>query len=193
MRTLLAALAVLAASGHAADVHDKHHNPLQSPTPFFSPVPSPAGAAEFLYQTVRFVRWPDARLAEGPFLVGVVGQDPIAHALRAVWAGRRIAGRPVVFLDRPGPARMRECHMVYIALSERGRLSAILPVLRGSRVLTASALEGFAAHGGMIEIGPGAEGPRLEISPAAALRGGIGISSRLLRRVELAGPPERVE
>lgn len=124
--------------------------------------------AAFLAKFPEFVKWPTP---SAPMTVGVLGNDPYGGVLDQMVKVRR-AKRV---------EDLKGCQIIFVARSERANLGAILAALAGTGVLTVGETEGFARQGGIIGFIMEGERVRFEINPHAAQRGGLVISSRLLK------------
>ena len=127
--------------------------------------------AAYLSNFVQFVKWPGA----GSGVVGILGDDPFGTKLEAALQGKLSVKRS------RKPEDLKGCKVVFIAKSERGSLGGILASLAGTGVLTVGESEGFAKQGGIIGFTMEGERVRFEINTRAAQRGGLEISSRLLK------------
>jgi hypothetical protein len=110
--------------------------------------------ATFLYNFTVFVGWPASAFAgpEAPFVLGVLGQDPLGEVLDTALRGKTYAGRSIRVVRFPTGAKPAGCHLLFISRSEEPRLQAILRDLQGQKTLTVSDLERFAQRGGMIAV-----------------------------------------
>ena len=132
--------------------------------------------AAFLAKFPEFVKWP----APGATItVGVLGDDPFGNVLEQMIKVRR-AKRV---------EELKGCQIIFIARSERGNVGAILAALAGTGVLTVGETEDFVKQGGIIGFTMEGERVRFEINSGAARRGGLEISSRLLKlATKVTGP-----
>jgi len=137
--------------------------------------------AAFLYNFAKFVEWPGAAFdsADAPFVLGVLGTDPVGAAARELLRGKSIKGRPLVVREVAGPKAARECHLLFFGRDEEDRLEAILDALSGAPVLVVSDVERFTDRGGMIELVTVGQRIRFAIDAAAARAAGLTLSSQL--------------
>lgn len=134
--------------------------------------------AAFLFNFARFTEWPTESDA---LVLCVQGRDGVADLLDAL-EGRSVQGRRVQLLHKTESTDLQGCHMLYVALSETGRLAEITTAARHTRsVLTVSDIGGFAAAGGMIELVSEAQRIQFDVNLAAVEESGVRISSKLLR------------
>jgi YfiR/HmsC-like len=137
--------------------------------------------ANFVFQVLKYVTWPESAVpAASPFVVGVIGDEALAAALRDVVTGEQAQGRAVevktlaegtsagihlLFLGRGGPSDLREFARQY----------------HGAPVLTVADRFEFAQLGG--DLGIELVGGRVSfsINRRKAIRGDFVISSKLMR------------
>lgn len=154
-----------------------------------APVPEYDLKAAFVFRFTQFVEWPDSALSrtEGPFLIGVLGDDPFGQALDRMVAGESVSGRPVAIWRGHDLDEAARCRILFVGSPPREDLPAILQRLDGHAVLTVGEAEDFTACGGMI--GFALRGNRVELSlnPRAAEASGLVISSKLLRLGRVQG------
>lgn len=138
--------------------------------------------AAFLYNFAKFVEWPpDAWAgAEGPLVIGVLGDDRFGDDVGAVVRGRKVGNRDLIVKKLRVNQRVAS-HVLFISASESRRLPEILRTLAERGVLTVSDAEDFTRHGGIIGFREQAGRLRFEINPAAAHRVGLKLSSKLLQ------------
>ena len=138
--------------------------------------------AAFLYNFVKFVEWPAEAFPDPhpPFIFGIVGDDPFESELISLISEKNLGGRRFLVRRFRRNEDLRQCHILFISLSEKKYLSQILDSLKGSSILTVSDAEGFTRSGGMIGFVLEENRVRLEISPKIAGRSQLKISSKLL-------------
>ncbi|HEX3130711.1 MAG TPA: YfiR family protein, partial [Thermoanaerobaculia bacterium] len=76
---------------------------------------------------------------------------------------------------------LRDCHVLFVSRSERGRLPEVLAQVQGEPVLTVGDTDGFLKAGGIINFVLDENKVRFQINPEAAERSRLKISSKLLR------------
>jgi hypothetical protein len=138
--------------------------------------------AVYLLNFAKFVEWPSkAAPPEGPFNICVLGQYPFGAALDKTIAGESIDGRKVVVQRISKPQEAISCRILFIGLSEEGRLAEILKTLDKASILTVSNVPKFSQRGGMIQFVVEANKIRFEVNLASAERAGLTLSSELLK------------
>lgn len=170
---LLAILSVAAASAQTASEYDVK--------------------AAFLYNFTKFVEWPPAAFpAESSQLkVCILGDNPFGKSLESVIAGEEVQGRKLQLWEMDILHSPDFCHILFISRSERARIPAVLMAVQGSPVLTVSETDGFLEKGGTINFKIQEGKVRFEINPGAAERGGLKMSSKLLRLATRIYPEPR--
>jgi hypothetical protein len=139
--------------------------------------------AAFVYNFIRYAEWP-ARAFQGPddaIVLWVAGTDDTAEATAAL-DGRTVKGRKIVVKRINGPVVPGEkCHLLFVGKSERSHVRAILGAVRGMPVLTIADFPGFARSGGVVNFVLAQQKVAFEINQVAAERGGLRLSSQLLK------------
>jgi hypothetical protein len=138
--------------------------------------------AAFLLNFAKFVEWPGSDRTYGkPFSFCVVGSDGFGPALEDTIAGKELAGRATNVRRLRTHSDAKNCNVLFIAASERGRVQEILQSLAAEPVLTVSEIPRFAERGGMINFVLKDNRIHFEINPQRASRVGLRISSHLLQ------------
>jgi hypothetical protein len=151
-----------------------------------SPVEEYRVKGAFLLNFANFVEWPSDTF-KGPhdaIVICVLGTSPFSPDLDA--AARKVLAqnRPVAVQLIPDPQHVAGCHIVFVSVSDRRRVHALIGAVKGTGVLTVGESEGFIAGGGIIEFKVEENRVKMEISTAAAKSAGLTISSRLLNLVQ---------
>ena len=141
--------------------------------------------AAFLYNFMKFVEWPSDGLSNaGTLTLGILGKDPFGDALDEV-KDKTAKGRRVVVTHLRGLDEARDCDLLFVCASEKGRLPQILRGVQNSRILTVADQEGFCQSGGMINLVFVKNRVGFEVNVAAATRARLRVSSQLLRLARL--------
>jgi hypothetical protein len=129
------------------------------------------------------VEWPAKRfpLPDSPFVIGVFGADGVSDLLREAIQNRRIKDREVVIRHLSVKEEIRSCHVLFVSRSERDRLGPVLGEARRESTLTVGESDNFLAKGGVINFLNVNGAVRFQISPAAASRERLKVSSKLLQ------------
>lgn len=139
--------------------------------------------AAFLYNFVKFVEWPASAFHDdrSPIEICVYGTDPFGASLEDVVKGESVAGRALSIRRPSGFSGFDGCHVLFVAASERGKVSEVLAAAGSRAMLTVGDSDGFLRAGGMINFVLDEGRVRFLINPAAAERARLTISSKLLR------------
>jgi hypothetical protein len=141
--------------------------------------PEAAGKAAFLYNLAPFVDWPAAAFATpaDPFVICVVGKDPLGSTLDQVVLGQKAAGRPIVVRRLAKAAREAGCQILYLGGAPRPLVKDTLAAVHGSPVLTVTDGPGPA---GIVDLAFDRGQPRFRVDDQLAADGGLTLSSKLL-------------
>jgi len=142
--------------------------------------------AAFLYTFIKFVDWPNAGTVNPsrPLCLAILGQDPFGDDLDAI-KGKSAKGRTIVIKRYRRIEDVKDCDVLFISVSERGRLARILKQMQNSPMLTVADQEGFCEAGGMINLTTVKNKVGFEINVAAAHRAQLHISSQLLKLAKI--------
>jgi hypothetical protein len=142
--------------------------------------------AAFVVSFLKFVEWP-ASAPGTPLVLLLIGDAPIADALKDSTVGLQIGDRPVHFRRASSANRISDAHAVFITSGEHQQLSAILRQLERKHVLTIGDTEGFGASGVVLNLVMQDTKVRVEANTAAAARAGLKVSAHLLRLARIVG------
>ena len=136
--------------------------------------------AAILYNLAKFVEWPADAFANAtqPLAICVVGLDPFGALLDDALRGHLVSGRAAT-VKRLDDVKA-DCHVLFVAASERRRLAAIIDQIGQASVLTVSDAEGFTDVGGIIGLSVDGERVRFDINTAGAERARLRLSARLM-------------
>jgi hypothetical protein len=145
--------------------------------------------AAFLVNFARFVEWPSQSFGgpSDPLVFGVYGNGLFSAALDQAVSGKTIDGRRAVTRRISELGALRSCHVVFLPASEINHLREVSNSLGDLSVLLVGETEGFAESGGVINFILDNERVRFEISPPAAARVHLKISSKLLQLAVVVG------
>jgi YfiR/HmsC-like len=137
----------------------------------------------FLLRIAQFTEWPTKpeQRVFGPFVIGVLGEDPFGTFLDLAVAGERIDGRAVIVRRFADPQSLGDCDLLFVARSQQRAVDAILSRLEGRPTLTVADFDGFVDGGGIVEMFVEQDRVRFRIGRAAARAAGLNMRSQLLR------------
>lgn len=138
--------------------------------------------AAYLFNFLKFVEWPDdpATDPHGKWVIGFVGDSPIADELARLVGGKNVLGRELLVKKFQAADNPRGCNVLFISESEKKRLPSILTTLQGSSVLTVADMDNFIGAGGMIQFVVEDAKVRVAIDVGATSRAHLKVSSKLL-------------
>jgi len=142
--------------------------------------------AAFLFNFLRFSEWP-GDTSSGDFVIGIVGKDPFGSTLDRTLQGKKINGRNVVAKRLGWSSDLRRVHLLFVPEGEVGRGANELKALRNAPVLVVGETPNFTSQFGTISFFLAGSNIRFEISPDAAKRSRITISSQLLQLAKITG------
>ncbi len=136
--------------------------------------------AAMIYNFAKFVEWPVNSFAgDNRITYCIAGKSPLIDILMHL-QGKVVKERTVFVRLIDSPTNVSGCQLLFIAQSERARLSSYLQQSNQHNILTVSDLELFAESGGMIGFTEFEKKIRFEINQGTAQKQGIKISSHLL-------------
>jgi len=137
--------------------------------------------AAYIFNFAKFTQWPENtwKAEHTPLNLCIAGKDKLVNKLGQL-AGKTIQKHPVNVLSLKDVQNINNCHLLYIATSEKERYQNILKSVNNEPVLTVSELPNFGHSGGMIEIYREEEQTHFIINLGVTRESGLTISSRLL-------------
>ncbi len=149
--------------------------------------------AACLLNFVQFIEWPAAAFSkpETPIIIGVLGDDPFGNVLEQTFQDESVQGRQLVIKRSHQLEELKNCHMLFIAKSERPRLAEILANLNDASMVTVGEIDEFARAGGIINFYIDGGKIRFEVNADSAQRKGLKIGSQLLKRARIVGSDPR--
>lgn len=156
--------------------------------------------AAFLYNFIKFADWPEEKLSDGnePIIIGIIGKDPFGDAFVPL-KDKQVKGRNAIIKrftgfeelkepdkkDKSVPYEkieaIRQCHLLFICLSEKKHVNEILDSVKEHSVLTVGDVDSFLEAGGIINFVMEEKKLRFEVNYAVAKREKLEIRSKLLR------------
>ena len=145
--------------------------------------------AAYLYKFLAYVDWPPATFPAGdsPQVIGVIGADAVHAELRQLVASRPAPTRPLVVRRLAPGDSLDGLHVLYVGRAARP--GQVAPALAGRPVLVVTDAPSGLADGGALNFVIVDGRVRFEAAPAAAERGGLKLSARLLAVAERVVQP----
>lgn len=137
--------------------------------------------AAFIYNFARFTRWPERSWSkpDSPIRLCTIGKDELVNDLKRL-GGKLIKGHRLSIQPVTNTPEAENCHLLYIAISEKHRYKDILKFTHQKPILTISELPKFAKSEGTIQLYSENNQTRLIINIKSAKESELEISSRLL-------------
>src|SRR6185295_3056581 len=88
--------------------------------------------AVFLFNFAQFVEWPPEAFAgaETPFVIGILGEDPIGDYLDELVQGEHVNRRALVVKRYGRMEEVGSCHVLYVSRSETGNWQTLFASLK---------------------------------------------------------------
>ena len=159
--------------------------------------PGLAGAAEssvaavkaaFVYNFVKLVSWPEARLPPGnaPVQVCVIKGDEMEEALRQALAGKLAGTHPIQVLPVGADDGFAACHALYLGSRTASRNATLMARAAGRGVLVVDEGPRFTWPDGMIRLFQEQNRMRFELNLESFERAGLKVDPRLIRLARIA-------
>lgn len=136
--------------------------------------------ATFLLNFTKFIEWPPTAFAnpDSPLGICILGKDPFGRVLDDIVHGEAVNGHKLIVRRTGEPPPRQACQILFVdpGLSDQARIIESL----GSGVLTVGEGDRFIREGGMIAFVVNNRRVRFEINQAAAEKGALKLSSKLL-------------
>ncbi|ELR73899.1 putative transmembrane protein [Fulvivirga imtechensis AK7] len=127
----------------------------------------------------RFIEWPDTDTSEY-FVIAILGNGEINHALEDLYSERTIKGRPVRIKVIENAHDLNGCNILFVNSDHDGKLDEIVRIVRSKPILTIGDTDGFAKRGLMINFFIEKNKIRFEFNVSAAKSSGLSVDFRLL-------------
>jgi hypothetical protein len=134
-----------------------------------------------------WVTWPPDR-AKAPLVIGVFGTCPMGPWLRESCGSKLIQGRRVEVVTFRNLYGLDRCDLLFICEGDAERIPDLLKQLRGRPVLTVGDMAGMGEAGVMVNLVPERGKLTLEVNLAAVRRGGLVLSSKVLKLAKIIEP-----
>jgi hypothetical protein len=137
--------------------------------------------AAFIYNFLRFVRWPQEAMGEpqSPVVIGVAGKDNLGSLLDETVQGKITGGHAIRIRRITSIEQAEHCQVLYV--TDKKQMKALHEALASKPVLTIGDFDTAMRDGSVIGFRLIDESVRFEINVEAAERAGLTISSQLLK------------
>ena len=139
--------------------------------------------AVFLYHFTEFVEWPERAFPgpQSPAVIGILGTDPFESYLQTLIANEKIGQHSLVIKHFSNVEDVTNCQILFINVSDKKNVDAIIEKLKGRSILTVSDANRFAKAGGMIRLYTRNEKVNIEMNLDAIKEENLVVSSKLLK------------
>jgi hypothetical protein len=140
--------------------------------------------AVYLYKFATYLTWPEKpqQQENEPFVIGVLGPDPVGADLRKIAKVKKINGRTIVVRNYQVASQVEGCHILFMSKDlQRNKQQAAIELLSGRDILTVGETKVFLEHGGVISFVIEANRITVHISKPAYEKEEFDISAQLLR------------
>lgn len=136
--------------------------------------------AAFVFNFINFVEWPEEVIGRSPHMdICVLGFDDVGEAINSL-EGREVKGKKLKIRSLGGPDEIRDCHILYVQISEKENMRRIMNLLKERPILSIADFDNFSNGGGMITLTLVQNRVRFIINNHSAKKAGLKISSKLL-------------
>jgi len=135
--------------------------------------------ASFIIKVTKFINWPNKTRPKPLFLCSL-GNDRLVNAFHVIAKESTLIQtiNIKIIVDK---STFEQCHVLYIALSEKGSYQSLDIIRAKLPILTISELPGFAVAGGIIELNYDTGKIQFDINLDKAHLNALNISSHLLK------------
>lgn len=146
----------------------------------------PAVKAAFVFNFIKLVSWPEARLPAGNSTVQVCALrgDEMEPALRQALTGKLAGSHPIQVETMDPGDNLSSCHVLY--LGTVGSRAALMAKVSGKGVLLVDEGAQFTWPDGMIRLFQEQNRMRFELNLEALERSGLKVDPRLIRLARIA-------
>lgn len=135
----------------------------------------------FFYTIAKYIEWP-ADYKTGDFVIGVVGDTPVAGLLRTMAEKKDIAGRQIKVAEFSSVSQISKCNMLFIPVQKSEEIEQIIAKMAGSSTLLVTEKEGLAMKGSCINFVTTTGGKlAFELNRAAVEKANLKVASELAR------------
>ena len=148
--------------------------------------------AAFLYNFTKFIEWPPAAAADGPFSICTVAEPAFGTAVDRIVAGEAVQGRAIVRSTPAAPDAARGCQILFLGRLENDRAERWIAAVRGTPVLVVGESRGVWDRGAAINLVVDDNRVKFDINTDVTTAAGLSVSSKLLRVARAVFPKRGV-
>ena len=151
--------------------------------------------AAFLYNFIRYTTWPKGALGKDgtPIELLVIGKNPFATTLDSTFAGKTLHGRKVHISYAPATPKDISAHMVFVIGLSQAEEDLLIKRFHGKPTMLIGDSDGFAERGACANFYLKDSKVRFQVNPDEVKRGGLEISSQLLKLATIVKTKEQKE
>lgn len=148
----------------------------------------PSVKAAFVFNFIKLVSWPEARLPSGSGIVQVcvIRGDEMEAALRQALQGKLAGTHPIQVVSLGAEDNLAPCHVLYLGGRSTARNAALMARVSGKGVLLVDEGPRFSWPDGMIRLFQEQNRMRFELNLEAFERSGLKVDPRLIRLARIA-------
>ena len=136
--------------------------------------------ASFIEKITRFTDWKYG-IGSEYFVINVLGDSPFKGELERMAQKTTLKGRKIRIDYIKSVDEMKECHLLFICSSEKGKLAEILQKMPSTGILTMSDSPNFCKRGVQVNFYiDDSETVKFEMNPAAINAAGLLVDLQLL-------------
>ena len=140
--------------------------------------------AVYLYKFATYIKWPERAFHDdaSPFVIGILGPDPVGVDLRKIANVKKIDGRKIAVRNYEQAEDVRECHILFMSRALAGKSQqAALQLLSGRNILFVGETPDFLKQRGVVDFVIHQNRIHIYILQSAYEREHLEISAQLLR------------
>lgn len=137
--------------------------------------------AAFLFNFVKFTKWPKDTDRSGPLRLCIAGQDPFGNTLESTFNEKTVRGRGFSIRRRTLTDDLTGCQIVFVGEGDSDQRRRLIESLKGRPILTVGDTDRFAQEGGIVGFYEKQRRIRFAVNVDAAERSDIRVSSKLLQ------------
>ncbi len=140
-----------------------------------------------IFLFAKYVDFPKEKFKnDGPFVIGVFGQDQIYDYIREQTGYKKIKNRDVEVKRLTTMQEISGCHVIFISASDHADMRAAIREAKSERVLTVGQGESFEKDGGVITLLSDGDGGRFTVNRKNAERAKLELGVELLDMAEMS-------
>jgi hypothetical protein len=142
--------------------------------------------ADFLYNFLKFVTWPDSgQKNTDDWQIGVIGDEAVIEVMRESFIRKRVDGRNIEVNSVDDKDDVERYHLLFITENYMETAADLVACSKNSPVLLVGEVVDFASNYGIIGFVRREDILRLEINPLRARNAGLIINHKLASLAEL--------